>query len=295
MSAVLSAIQQVEVLCPGADSLVVVKAWWLEPVNGSSSLHETCGSSLAARRLAAGLVDASHAYKNFPDLIRRYLKFACACVSNTTRCGDFAKPIWLDWIDHTSEALRTWRGQLSAMPTQQLRDEFKAMAWEAGIAQIQAGRPRVAGRIWQESAQRIAEAASTKSEALRLATEDFQLAVNLAAIIGVAGPAMPKVSADTEDLGRALDRWWTEIADPALDRVFWDAQLPFLSRSRNQPVRQLTPGEKKALTQLIESANQGGRPAFNQFHRLSLTHIAAFDEIVATTRKRDRQGSLLFE
>jgi hypothetical protein len=295
MATVLSAIHQVEVLGPGPGSLVEVKAWWLEPINGHSSLEEICGATVAGKRLEEGLIEASHAYRQFPELIARYLRFACACVSNTTRCGDFAKPIWLDWIDHTSEALRIWRGQLSAMATQQLRDEFETMAWEAGIAQIQAGRPRVAGRIWRESAQRIAGAASTKAEALRLTTEDFQLAVSLAAIICVAFPTAPTGSADTQDLGRSLDRWWAEIAEPALDRLFWDAQLPFLKRARGQPLRQLTPSEKKTLTQLIESANQGGRPAFNQVHRLSLTHIAAVDEIFATKRKRESQGSLLFE
>jgi hypothetical protein len=297
MGGVLSAIRQVEILGPGAGSLAAVRTWWLEPVNGCSSLQDLCGSSVAAKRLEEGLNDASHAYnpdshgysREFQELFERYLKFACACVSNTSRCSDFAKPIWLDWIDQTAEALRVWRGQISAMAGRRLREEFETMAWEAGIAQIQAGRSRVAHRIWRECAQRVLDAAKTKSLALQLATKDFQLAVDLAAIIGVAAPSAPTPFDDDGELRRFLDRWWTEIADPAIDQLYWDAQLPFLSRARNQPLRQLTPNEKKALTQLIESANHGGRPAFNEVHKLSLTHAAAFDEILAT-RGHDRGG-----
>jgi hypothetical protein len=291
MAGVLSELRQLEILGPGAGSLAAVKAWWLEPVHGRSSLQDLCGSSVAATHLEQGLNEASHAYRKYPELIGGYLKFAGACVLNTSRCGDFAMPIWLDWIDQTAEAVRVWHGQISAMAGQRLREEFETMAWEAGIAQIRAGRSRVAHRIWRESGQRVLDAANAKSLAIQLATRDFELAADLAAMIGVASPNAPMAFDDDGELMRSLDRWWAEIAEPAIDRLYWDAQLPFLSRARNQPLRELTPNEKKALTQLIVSANIGGRPAFNIVHKLSLTHAAVFDEILAMSRRSDTQGS----
>jgi hypothetical protein len=121
-----------------------------------------------------------------------------------------------------------------------------------------------------------------------MASEEFGIAVDLAALVGIEGPAAPEALEDTGQVKRSLDRWWAEMADPALDRLFWDAHLPFLKSARNRPLRPLAPHEKKALTQLVNSAEEGGRPTFNEAHKLSLAHAAVFQEILAAKGDRDR-------
>jgi hypothetical protein len=169
------------------------------------------------------------------------------------------------------------------MSQEKTREEFREISWAVGVSHIRAGRPRVAKRRWAEDAQRIVDVAREKSAAARAAEEDLQLAIELAARIGIEGPAVSDVLITAEETRASLDRWWGDIGDPALVQLFWDAQLPFLQRARHHPTRPLSGSEKRALTQLIDSATRAERPSFNEIHKLSLTHAAVFLEVMAST------------
>jgi hypothetical protein len=181
------------------------------------------------------------------------------------------------------------------MGTERLKKDLREKAWADGIAQIRAGRSRVALRIWRDSAARILEAADARCTALGMATEEFQLAFNLSVTINVRAPEEPADPADVEGWRLSLDQWWAEVADPVLNRLFWDAHLPFLNRARYQPSRQLAADEKRTLTQLINSGVGGNSPSFKETLKLSLTHANAFAEILALRQIGSKQRSLLFD
>jgi hypothetical protein len=302
VDAVTAALKQAEVFGLGHGSLSPVSRWWVTPIDGRASLESICGSSVASKRLEQGLIEASRAYRNHPELIARYFRFACTCVSDSPRVRDFQSPIWLDWIEQTADALRVWHDSISAMPHEQMRAEFRETSWAAGISHIRLGRPRVAKRRWAEDVQRIVDVAGAKLAAMREAERDLRLAAELAARIGVEGPPVSDVLVNTDETRASLDRWWGDIGDPALAHLFWNAQLPFLQRVRHHPARPLSTSEKRALTQLIDSATRAERPSFNEIHKLSLTHAAVLLEVMASTgnigvRKEvvDGQVSLLFD
>lgn len=295
MSEVLSALRQLEVLCPEIGSVDPLRTWWLEPIRENCSMENICKSSVASARLAQGLEEASFAYRMFPDLISSYLAFAHACVSDLSPRDSFPKPLWLDWVESTSDAIREWHEKIATMNTQLMVQDFLEKAWTDGIAQIRAGRSRVALRIWRDSAARILEAADARSIALRMAAEEFQLALNLSATINVRAPEEPADPADVEGWRSSLDRWWAEVADPALNRLFWDAHLPFLDRARYQPTHQLAVDEKRALTQLIKSGVGGQSPSFKETLKLSQVHANAFAQILALREIGSTQRSLHFD
>lgn len=287
MASVRSAIRQLEVLAPGLGSLSVLRNWWLQPITQKYSLEAICEESFAATQLEQGLNRASLAYSEFPALIQRYVGFARASVSNGPRVGDFAKPLWLDWIEHTAEAVNIWRVQSYAMTAIHADQEFENQAWQRAVDAIRVGRPRTAKRIWLEAAERLTESANAKALLLRKAKEEFEFAVEVAATLGAPSLLEPSEVNDGGTLLDMLRNWWLEIGDPALERLFWAAHLPTLIRARNQPLHEITRTEKAALTNLIESAKVGGRPTFNEMHRLSATHAILFDEALSLLDKKD--------
>jgi len=282
VGAVTAALRQAEAFGLGRGSLSPVSDWWLAPLDGSTSLESVCSSSVASKRLELGLIEASRAYRNHPELIARYFRFAGACVSNSPRVRDFQSPIWLDWIEQTEDALRVWHDNILAMPQDQMRAEYRGTSWAVGISHIRSGRPRVAKRRWTEDAQRIFDVAGAKSAAMQEAERDLRLAAELAARIGVEGPPVSEVLVNSDETSASLDRWWGDIGDPALAVLFWNAQLPFLQRARHHPARPLSISEKRALTQLIESATRAGRPTFNEIDKVSRTHETVLMKILAS-------------
>ncbi len=302
MDAVTDALKQAEVFGLGSGSLASVVDWWVAPLDGHYTLQSVCVPSIASKRLEEGLIDASRAYRKHPELMTRYFRFACACVSDAPRTRDFQMPIWLDWIDQAADALRLWNDKVAAMPDEDMRVEFRQASWLAGIAHIRSGRPRVAKRRWIEDAQRICDAAAAKADSESAANEDVRRAAQLAATIGIEGPPVLDGYVESEEIRAALARWWDGIGDPALARLFWEAQLPFLERVRNYPSRPLSTSEKRALTQLINSATRAGMPTFNEMDKVAGTHIKVLMEMLASAGVGavmkeivEGQASLLFE
>jgi hypothetical protein len=278
MSGVLSAVQQLELLGPGSGSLDDFRSWWVEPILENFSLELSCSSSIAATRLERGLIEASHAYCDFPEMIAEYINFANSCVLNGPNPGDFAKPLWLDWIEKTAEAIREWRNHFAAMTTLELKLEFKSMAWPSGLAQINAGRPRVALRMWRHSSEQLIIREAEKQSILRVLRGDFDCASALAEILNVIAPERPGELASSEEWQSVLNRWWKDVADLALAKQFWGVHQSFLNREKEQSLRQLTSQDKKTLQMLIEAATKGRCPKFKELLKLTMFHTRSMDE-----------------
>ncbi len=281
MGGVLVAIKQAEAFTEGAGCLSDVRDWWVAPIIGSSSLEFACADSCGAIRLEQGLIEATRAFRDHSELIRKYFRFACDCVLCRAPAPEFALPIWLDWINETAEALRLWHELSMSMPNRELTEEFRKSSWDEGLAHLRAGHARVANRTWREDSERILMAEATRTSNLLMAQEEFEHVVELAATLGLDRPTAPMAFANSQEVRRRVDQWWKDIGDPAIDRLFWLAHRDPLERAKSTWPNQLAEIEMKRVSGLLRTAAQGRRPKFNEVHQLSLTHIALFKQILS--------------